>query len=72
VTGAGTLDEATGTVAMDGTDDDPITKMTQVYTMHLRFVDDDTYVTDVVFRDAAHTGGLGEVKAVEMTHRRRK
>jgi Protein of unknown function (DUF1579) len=72
VTGAGTLDEATGTVAMDGTDDDPITKMTQVYTMHLRFVDDDTYVTDVVFRDAAHTGGLGELKAIEMTHRRRK
>ncbi|HSE95516.1 MAG TPA: DUF1579 family protein [Methylomirabilota bacterium] len=72
VTGAGTMDPATRTVAMDGTDDDPITGMTQVYTLHLRFVDPDTYVTDVVFHDAAHTGGGPSVKVVELTHRRRK
>lgn len=72
VTGAGTLDPATRTVAMDGTDDDPITRMTQVYTLHLRFVDPDTYVTDVVFNDPAHTGGGASFKAVELTYRRRK
>lgn len=72
VTGAGTMDPATRTIAMDGTDDDPITKMTQVYTLHLRFVDPDTYVTDAVFHDAAHTGGGPSFKAVELTYRRRK
>ncbi len=72
VTGAGTMDPATRTVAMDGTDDDPITKMTQAYTLHLRFVDPDTYVTDVVFHDAAHAGGGPSFKAVELTYRRRK
>ncbi len=72
VTGAGTMDPATRTVAMDGTDDDPVTRMTQVYTLHLRFVDPDTYVTDAVFHDAAHTGGGPSFKAVELTYRRRK
>lgn len=72
VTGAGAMDPATRTVAMDGTDDDPITRMTQVYTLHLRLVDADTYVTDVVFHDAAHAPGGGGFKAVELTWRRRK
>lgn len=72
VTGAGTMDPATRTVAMDGTDDDPVTGMTQVYTLHLRFVDPDTYVTDAVFHDPAHTGGGPSFKAVELTWRRRK
>lgn len=72
VTGAGTMDPATRTVAMDGTDDDPVTKTTQVYTLHLRFVDPDTYVTDAVFHDAAHTGGGPSFKVVELTWRRRK
>jgi hypothetical protein len=66
------MDPATRTVAMDGTDDDPITRMTQLYTLHLRFVDPDTYVTDAVFHDAAHTGGGSSFKAVELTWRRRK
>ena len=72
VTGAGTMDPATRMVAMDGTDDDPITRMTQVYTLHLRLVDPDTYVTDAVFHDAAHTGGGPSFKVVELTYRRRK
>lgn len=72
VTAAGTLDPATRTITMDGTDEDPITRMTQVYTFHLRLVDPDTYVSDVVFHDPAHTGGGGSFKAVELTYRRRK
>lgn len=72
VTAAGAMDPATRTVAMQGTDDDPITGMTQVYTMHLRLVDDDTYVADTVFHDAAHAGGGAGHKAVELTYRRRK
>lgn len=72
VTAAGGYADSTRTITMSGTDDDPVAKHTQIYDMHLRFVDDDTYVTDVVFTDAAHTGGKGAFKAYEAIHRRRK
>ena len=72
VTAAGTWADSSRAITLSGTDDDPIAKHTQVYDMHLRIVDDDTYVTDVVFTDAAHTGGKGPFKAFEATFRRRQ
>lgn len=70
VTAAGTMQDSV--VTMHGTDDDPTAGHTQVYDMHLRFVDDDTYVTDVTFTDEAHTQGKGPFKAFEAVYRRSK
>lgn len=70
VTAAGTMTDSL--VTMHGTDEDPIAKHTQVYDMHLTFVDDDTYITDVTFTDTAHTQGKGSFKAFEAVYRRRR
>lgn len=70
VTAAGTMQDSL--ITMHGTDEDPIAGHTQVYDMNLRFVDEDTYVTDVTFTDQVHTQGQGSFKAVEAVYRRRK
>ena len=70
VTAAGTMTDSL--VNMHGTDEDPIAGHTQVYDMNLRFVDADTYVTDVTFTDEVHTRGKGPFKAFEAVYRRRK
>ena len=70
VTAAGTMTDSL--VTMHGTDDDPIAGHTQVYDVNLRFVDADTYVTDVTFTDEVHSRGKGPFKAFEAVHRRRK
>lgn len=56
------------TIVMPGVMVDPQTKRQERYDMILRFIDDDTYVTAVVFKlDSGE-----EAKAVEITHRRRR
>lgn len=70
VTAAGTMRDSL--VTMHGTDDDPIAGHTQVYDVNLRFVDADTYITDVTFTDEVHSRGKGPFKAFEAVHRRRK
>ena len=70
VTAAGRIEDSL--ITMHGTDEDPIAGHTQVYDMNLRFVDQDTYVTDVTFTDAVHAQGKGSFKAFEAVYRRRK
>lgn len=70
VTAAGGLEDSL--ITMHGSDEDPIAGHTQVYDMNLRFVDADTYATDVTFTDAVHAQGEGSFKAVEAVYRRRK
>ncbi|MGE5925843.1 MAG: DUF1579 family protein [Gemmatimonadota bacterium] len=70
VTAAGGMKDSL--ITMHGTDEDPIAGHTQVYDMNLRFVDEDTYVTDVTFTDPVHAGTKGSFKAFEAVYRRRK
>lgn len=70
VTAAGAMKDSL--ITMHGTDEDPIAGHTQVYDMNLRFVDENTYVTDVTFTDAVHAGEKGSFKAFEAVYRRRK
>lgn len=58
-------------VVMSGTDYDPIFGFEQVYDMTLDFVDADTLVSAVIFKDAMHTRGGEPFKMVESTSRRR-
>lgn len=71
ITAAGPADASGSRAVLSGTDDDPVFEHTQEYDFVLRFVDDDTWVTEIIFKDDAHTGGGGPFKMVEMTARRR-
>lgn len=69
VTAAGRPD-GDGRVVMDGVNDDPISGVRETYQMILRPVDDDTFVHEVVFTDAAHTSDGEPFKLLEITYRR--
>ena len=71
VTAAGPFDEKTNTIVMYGEDEEPTWDMTQKYNIIVRFVDDDTYISEVVFKDK-RTPAESEFKMVEVTHKRVK
>lgn len=70
VTAAGPFDAQRGVIVLSGEDHDPLLGSTQVYDFVLRFVDDDTYVSEIIFKDPEHTGGAEEFKMVEITAER--
>jgi hypothetical protein len=72
VTAAGPFDEKQKAIVMYGEDHDPVLGHTQKYDTILRIASPDRYVIEVVFKDAVHTEGKGEFKAVEVTHTRSK
>src|SRR5262249_13439703 len=72
VTAAGAYDEKEKAIVMTGEEFDPVLNHDQKYRFVLRVVDPDTYVEEVFFADSAHTKGLSEFKAAEITHRRKK
>jgi|ERR1041384_838184 hypothetical protein len=67
VTGAGPYDESRKAIVMYGEDVDPALG-TQKYDMVLRIISPTSYVTEVIFKDPAHTQGQKEFKMVEITH----
>ena len=67
VAAAGPNDESRKAIVMYGEDIDPALG-TQKYDMVTRIVSPTKYITEVVFKDAAHTHGLPEFKMVEITH----
>jgi hypothetical protein len=71
VTATGPYDEAKQAVIMYGEDVDPVLGHTQKYDMIVRFLGPNKYVTEVVFKDKAHTHGAAEFKVVEITHTRK-
>ena len=72
VTAAGTRDETTNTISMSGEEHDPLGKFTQKYDFIFRFVDDDTYIIELVFKKGPLTEGLPEFKMAETTFTRAK
>lgn len=72
VTAAGTRDETTNSITMSGEDYDPLGKVTQKYDFIYRFVDDDTYIIELVFKKGPLTEGLPEFKIAESRFTRRK
>lgn len=72
VSATGGYDPETRTISMYGEDDDPIFGYTQKFDMNLRFVSDDEYVFEIVFKDDFHSQGTGDFKMVEVTYTRRK
>jgi len=71
VTGQG---PATGDdeAVLSGEDFDPVFNATQEYDFVLRWPDDGSFVTQIVFKDAYHTRGGGPFKMLETVSRRRQ
>jgi hypothetical protein len=69
-TAAGTWDEATKTLTLYGEDEDPVRGFTQKWDFIIRFVDEDNYIIEVVFKNEELTGGLPEFKMAESTFKR--
>jgi hypothetical protein len=72
VAAAGPYDETRKAVVMSGEDYDPVLGGKQVYDFVMRDVSPDRYVSEVVFKDEAHTQGKGDFKMVEITFTRAK
>jgi hypothetical protein len=72
ITAVGTRDEATNTITMSGEDYDPLGKLTQKYDFMVRFVDQDTHIVELVFKEGPLTEGLPEFKMAESTFTRVK
>jgi len=70
VTAAGDYDPETATITMYGEDEDPVLGFTQQYDIVMRWVSEDEYVTEVIFKDDVHTGGEGPFKVVEVVSTR--
>lgn len=66
VAATGPYDESRKAIVMYGEDVDPALG-TQKYDMVVRIVSPTKYITEVVFKDPAHTHGLPEFKMVEIT-----
>lgn len=72
VAAAGPYDEARKAIVMSGEDDDPVLGHKQIYDFVIRDVSPDQFVTEVIFKDEAHTQGKGDFKMVEVTFTRAK
>ena len=70
VTAKGSYDADTRTITMSGEDYDPLYPGLQEYDFKIRFVDDDTYVTEIWFKDSVHTRGGPPFMMIEITSRR--
>lgn len=71
VSAAGGWNDQGDALVLSGEDYDPVMQQNQVYDFVYRFPDDDTWVTEIVFKDSAHTQGKGPHKMVEITGSRR-
>jgi hypothetical protein len=67
VTATGPYDEKTRTITMYGEDEDPIIGKTQKYDMIIRFINENKYITEVVFKDF-RTPNQEPFKSVEIIY----
>ena len=70
ITGSGPYHKNDETIVMYGEDEDPIMGHTQKYDIVVQFVDENTFIWSVVFKDKMHTKGADEFKMVEVTYTR--
>lgn len=70
ITAAGGYDPETRTITMMGEDDDPVLGHTQLYDIVIRLIDEDSFVSEIIFKDEAHTKGGDPFRMVEVTFRR--
>jgi hypothetical protein len=71
VTAAGPYNEETNSIFMYGEDEEVTMEMTQKYNIIVRFVDDDTFVSEIIFKDK-RTPDESEFKMVQVTNKRVK
>jgi hypothetical protein len=71
VTAAGSYDKESKSIVMYGEDEEPTWEMTQKYNIVVRFVDEDTIISEVIFKDK-RTPDESEFKMVEVTNKRIK
>jgi hypothetical protein len=71
VTAAGSYDDKTKSIVMYGEDEEPTAGITQKYDIIVRFIDDDTFISEIVFKDE-RTPDQSEFKMVEVTNKRVK
>lgn len=72
VAAAGPYDEARKATVMSGEDYDPVLGGKQVYDFVIRTISSDQFVSEIIFKDEAHTQGKGDFKMVEVTFTRAK
>jgi hypothetical protein len=71
ITASGSYNEETNSIVMYGEDEEPTWEMIQKYNIIVRFIDDDTFISEVIFKDK-RTPDESEFKMVEVTNKRRK
>jgi len=71
VTAAGPYNEGSKSIVMYGEDEEPTMEMTQKYNIIVRFVDEETFVSEIIFKDK-RTPDESEFKMVEVTNKRVK
>lgn len=67
VSASGPFEEEGQRTVLYGEDEDPIFKNTQKYDIVFYWVDENTYRSEVIFKDKMHTGGGEPLKMVEVT-----
>jgi len=72
VAAAGPYDESRKAIVMSGEDFDPVLGGKQIYDFVIRVISPDQFVTEIIFKDEAHTEGKGDFKMVELTFTRAK
>lgn len=72
VTARGPANASGDEAVLSGEDYDAIFEGTQLYDFVLRWPDDDTFRTEIIFKDEIHTGGGPPFKMVETVSRRRR
>ncbi len=72
VTAEGTYDDESQTISLYGENKDPIANFVQKYDIVVTFIDDDKFVSELVFKNPEMTFGQDEFKMVEVTFTRKK
>ena len=71
ITADGPWDEGTRSTRMSGNDDDPIAGFTQEYDFVMTFIDDDTYSTEIIFKNKEQAPDGPTTLAKQISRRRR-
>jgi len=72
ITAEGTFDEEKSAIVFSGTDEDPVTGITQEFDIILKIISDDEYISEVIFKDDVMSQGTGAFRMVEIVSKRKK
>jgi hypothetical protein len=72
ITAAGKFDESKGVITFSGEDFDPMVNFTQVYDIVLTIIDNDQFISELIFKNPELTQDADSYKMVEAVFTRKK